>query len=159
MNKLLFSLVIVALTFISCGPDVVKYNDTVVDIHTEIFTVQNDFDTKLQNAIETDSYADIKAAADEALSKIDANIEKVKGLDVPSGAEAFQESAVTLFQSVKSLVESGAKFAAFTSESSEDDINKVIDEYNTISDKVSDADDVMEKAQKELAKAKGFDLR
>lgn len=159
MNKLLFSLMIVALTFVSCGPDVTKYNDTVVDLHTNVNNVHGDFDEKLDKAIESDSYADMKAAAEEALSKVDADTEKLKALDVPSGAEAFQESAEKLFQSIRSTIEIGAKFSTLTSESSEDEINKLIDEYNAAIEEYSKLDDAMGAAQKDLAKAKGFELR
>lgn len=159
MKKLLLSLVIATMAMVSCGPDVTKYNDTVVDLHTDVVNIQNDFDTKLQNAIETDSYGDIKVAVDSALIKIDAKIAKLNDLKVPSGGEAFQESALALFQSVRNTVDAGSKFASLNTESTEEAVNNVIDEYNSLSDKSSDAHDVMEKAQVEFAKAKGFDLR
>lgn len=159
MKKVLISLVIAIMAFASCGPDATKYNDTVVALHTDIVNVQNDFDTKLGNAIETDSYADIKVAVDSALAKANTDISKLQDLKVPSGGEAFHESAVALFQSVKNTLEAGAKFASLTSESSEEEVNSIIDEYNALSDKSSEAHDVMQKAQIEFATAKGFELR
>jgi len=159
MKKVLIPLVLALIAFVSCGPDVTKYNDTVVALHTDVVNAQNDFDTKLQNAIETESYADVKVAVDSALAKVDGDITKLKDLKVPSGGEAFHESALALFQSVRNTLDSGAKFASLNAESSEEAVNSVIDEYNSLSDKSSEAHDVMQKAQVEFAKAKGFDLR
>lgn len=164
MNRKLFPLIVGIFVLASCGgPDPRKFNDAIVDMHDEVAQIQSDFDSKLQDAIETDSYGNLNIAADSALAKVDANIEKLKDIKVPKGGEKMVETTMALFQSVKNTINGGLKFTTLqpdheTGEISDEALDSTIGEYNELSEKASSAEKVMIKTQDIFAKEKGFEL-
>lgn len=166
MKKITFflTLTIGLFAFISCqNQNPIKFNDEIVDLHDSMAQVQSDFDSKLQDAIQTDSYGNIGVAADSALVKVDANIEKLKSFKIPNGGKKLVETTMALCQSVKNTINAGLKFASLTpdektGEVSEDIISPMIKEYNELSEKTYLAEVEMFKAQEVFAKENGFEL-
>lgn len=159
MKKVLFSLITLAFLVTSCGPSVTVFNETIVKAHETALNAQNDFNTKLQDAVSADTYTSVKAAGDEAITKIDESITKVKDLGVPSGGEKLRDLSLEVFEMAKQLVNVGVKFSALPEDASDDDKNKIIEEYSDLMDKASDKEDEMIKAQADFAAEKGITLK
>lgn len=164
MKKLLLPLLFVFFIETSCGgPDPGKFNDAVVDLNESVAQIQSNFDSKLQDAIDTYTFDSIPKAVDNAVTNIDANIAKLKQLKVPSGGEKMIESSLVLFQAVRNTVSGAMKFTELvpsevTGEISYEEFSVIFDEYDELSEKASIAAAEMGKTQEIFAKEKSLNL-
>lgn len=157
MKKVLFSLLVLSLLIVSCGgPSPVKFNDALVQANTAIGDVSMTYQNDLTQAIDSESYESITAMTDSALAKIDAELEIVKVLEVPKGGDAFKAAALKSYESFRSLVETGKKFATLTKESTQEDFEKIETEYDGKFDEYSKTFDELSKAQLDYAKEAGY---
>ncbi|WP_165025992.1 hypothetical protein [Dysgonomonas sp. ZJ279] len=161
MKKVLFSLVVAVAAFTSCsnGPSAIEFNDAIVNANAKIAQQQIEYDSKLTNAIESDSYSALKVENDSALARVDREIAIIKEMGTAKGGEAFKESALTTFDAVRKLIEVGGKFSTLTENSTEEDFNKLIEEYNAQMNDYSTKVDAMGGIQAAFAKDQNYDLR
>ncbi|MDH6309260.1 hypothetical protein M2451_001831 [Dysgonomonas sp. PFB1-18] len=160
MKKVLFSLLASVLVLASCGgPSPVAFNDAITNANSVIMNVQSECQDAIAKSMENKDYSSIVAQTDSALAKIDAELAVVKALEVPKGGDAFKEAAVKTYESLRSMVETGKKFSALNSESSEDDYNKIYKEYEGKMEESSKLFDELATAQMNYAKEAGYEVR
>lgn len=159
MKKVLFSLLALTLVLVSCGTSPTKFNDALVKANTVISDVAAKYQDDLSKAIDNDSYADIATMTDSALVKIDAELSVVKGLEAPKGGDAFKEAAVKSYESLRTVVETGKKFATLTAESTQEEYSVIEKEYNEQLDAYSKTFDALSKAQMDYAKEAGYKVQ
>jgi len=159
MKKVLFSLLAVTFLLTSCGPDAVKFNDSIVKEQTTMISALQDYGNKLSQASSNNSFGEVKTLGDSLLIKIDKSIEVIKGLSTPSGGEKFKESAVDYFESAKKMVTLGDKAVALGEEPTQEESVAFFTEYGNIVKEVTDKENAFLAAQKEFAKDKKMELR
>ena len=160
MKKLLLSLLTVSLILTSCGgTSPVKFNDTIVKANETISHVSDSYTETLSAAIASGSYESIAAATDSALVKIDAELDIVKALEAPKGAEEFKNAALKTYQDLRAIVEAGRKYTTLTEESSDEEFDKISDEYDAKMDAYNASFEQLANTQKAYAKEAGYDLK
>ena len=159
MKKLLLSLLTVSFILTSCGgTSPVKFNDTIVEANETISNVSDSYTETLTAAIASGSYQSIAAATDSALVKIDAELDIVN-LEAPKGAEEFKNAALKTYQDLRAIVEAGRKFTTLTEESSDEEFDKISDEYDAKMDAYNASFEQLVNTQKAYAKGAGYELK
>lgn len=159
MKKVLLSLVAVMFVLTSCGPDVVKFNDSIIKEQAALEAPVMEYSNKLGQAMATNSQADIKPLGDSLLARIDKSIEVIKGLSTPSGGEKFKEAAVDYFESAKGLVTIGEKSSSLGTEPTQEQITAFTTEFTDLVKKMTEKENAFLAAQKEFAKEKNMQLK
>jgi len=160
MKKVLFSLLASVLVLASCGgPSPVAFNDAITKANTVITNVSSDYQDAISKSMDNEDYASIVAQTDSALIKIDAELAIVKALEVPKGGDAFKDTAVKTYESLRSMVETGKKVSTLHSESSEADYNAIYKEYEVKMDEYSKLFGELAAAQMSYAKEAGYEVR
>jgi hypothetical protein len=156
MKKILFSLLALALIFVSCGSTPTSFNNGIVEAHTNLTQIASDYIDILSSAVSAENYSAVTAQTDSALVKIDAELTAIKALEAPKGADSYKDAAIKACESLRAFVETGKKFSTLTAESSESDYNKVSEEYEAKMKVYSDDFDALTKAQEVYAAEIGY---
>lgn len=159
MKKILFSFLAVLLVLTSCGPDPVKFNNTITKANATITEISVSYDSDLSNAVSNGNFAAIAAKTDSALAKIDAEITIVKALDIPKGGDKFKEAALKTYESLRGVVEAGKGFATLTQESAIEDVTKLQETYQAKVDEYSKSFQDLATAQMEYAAEAGYQVK
>ncbi|NDV79398.1 hypothetical protein [Dysgonomonas sp. 511] len=159
MKKVLFSLIAVATFFVACGPSPVAFNDAIVNANTNITKIGEDYQNEVSKSMQNSNFADVAAQTDSALVKINAEIDKVKALEVPKGGDAFKEAAVNTYESLRDMVEIGRKFGTLTAESDASELNKIVDEYNAKMEEYTKHFNDLSQAQMDFAEESNYEVR
>jgi hypothetical protein len=159
MKKISAILLTLALVLTSCGPDAVKFNDTLVDCtdkaHKQIETLTDN----LNNALDSEDYTSIAPSAKSTIDSLNIYIETANKLEVPKGGEDFKASVVAYLQSLVAGCESYSAYSTITEETTDEQfnaINSAVEQTEEAQDKLFN--DLTAK-QKAFAKANNMDLR
>ena len=150
MKKVLFSLLVVVFALTSCGgPNAIKFNDAIVKANNELGEVFTDYSREMGKLSNAEDFSKMVAISDTALAKLNEKLEIVKNLEAPKSGEEFKAAAIEMYEYCKVILETGKKFATLTEESSVDEYNKILKEFN---DHLSSYDDLVRKTRKAQAK-------
>ena len=157
LNFIVIALVSVVLTACGGGGTLSPkaFNETAMNIFKAANTSLSEFDAKITEGVKSNDLASIATAAESALSKVEPQIEKMKGLAIPEGGEKYKESVLKSLETLKSIIETGKKYAALPEGYARSEFNALEREYNDKRKQLSTQLQDVAKAQTEFAKAVG----
>ena len=80
-------------------------------------------------------------------------------LEAPKGAEEFKNAALKTYQDLRAIVEAGRKFTTLTEESTDEEFDKISDEYDAKMDAYNASFEQLVNTQKAYAKGAGYELK
>ena len=135
MKKLsLIAIALISIVCISCGgkgsvsPQ--DFNNSAMEIFGEANNALSEFDAKITEGVTSSDLASIAVAAESALEKVDAQIEKLKAISTKNG-EKYKESVLKSLDSVKAIIETGKKYAELAEEYTREEFDNLEAEYNS----------------------------
>ncbi len=159
MKKLFLFMCAFCLLFAACDKrQEIAYNDSIVESQQVVVDEYIRFNLQLSHAIPTLSFDSIRIQADRSMSVIEQEIAKIDTLQTPENGEKFRESAITLFQSIKELVNAGGEFVVLTEKSPQDSVNMLIEKYNEKSEDYKFKNSEIQKVQQNYAQEKKIQI-
>jgi len=159
MKKLLFSLFALTLLLTSCGPDPIKYNDTLVDILEKANADYESIDGMFSDLIDAEKYGELGTVSKTPIDSLNARIETIKNLELPSGAENFRDAVIKYVESLIGAAKAYDGFAIMEKDDvSTDEIQAVTDNLEKMQEEFDKTFVIVTETQKEFAKKKGFTL-
>lgn len=154
MKKLIFPAIAALVLFISsCGDGYIDPQAYYDDIDAQYLKVRNAQDSLdiLLNEPEMDLTA-IDGAFEDAVKACDDAVAKVEGMGAYQGDEEMLNAAISLFNEVKSVINTEYKdlyelYKKPIDEWEDSDIDKMYDLFEQIDDKIYDKDDIFYDAQ------------
>lgn len=160
MKKLLFSFITLAILLTSCGPDPVKYNDTLVDYSKKAIENYDLIAESLNEANESDDYSKMANISQAVVDSINMRIDAIKALETPSGAEDFQKAVVKYLEALTDVAKAYSGFTILDDENVTDEqvtgvVSTIEEKDKVLADLIQEVND----AQVAFAKAKNFELK
>ncbi|NDW17848.1 hypothetical protein D0T53_02815 [Dysgonomonas sp. 216] len=160
MKKLLFTLFATALLLTSCGPDPVKFNDSMVSLMTK---AQKDYESvheSYEKLLEEEKYDQMGTISKSAVDSLNVRLEAVKKLEVPSNGEEFQAASISFIEALIAAAKEYDKLEIMGKEdATNEEIQAAVDAIEAKDDAVDSAFDSVTSMQKEFAKKKNIELR
>lgn len=156
MKKIYFAaLTLLSVVMVACGGGTTSpqvFNNTAINSFEKAGEALDEFDAKLTECVKGDNLADVPAAVDAALVKVDAQIERLNALNNPKGEE-FKQSVMVCMDIVKELLEIGRKYASLGEGYSNSEFNALEKEYNAKRMELSKALQTVGEVQSAFAKS------
>lgn len=158
MKKLIFITTTLIFLF-SCGnsnsPGPKTFNSSAISIFTQANKILDDFDAKITAAVKGNNVESLSAEADQALLKVDEQIEKMKAINAPEHGEEYKEAVLSSLEKLKSIVETGKKYSELKEGYSKKEFNALEKEYNNKRKDLSQQLSKVAKVQADFAKKTG----
>lgn len=163
MKKVLFmAAIVIPVIFMACGGGTMSpqtFNNTAMKKFEEANKALDEFDAKITEGVKSDNLASITVAAEEAMKKVDTQIEEMKAVKAPQTAEAYKESVLKCLDGVKAIIETGKKYAELKEGYSNSEFNALEKEYNSKRKQLSNDLKTVAKVQAEFAKSVNAKVR
>ena len=156
LNTLFIATILSSLVFFACGDGTMSpqtFNNTAIDIFKGANKVLDEFDSKITAGVKSKDLPSIAVAAESALEKVDSHTEKLKAINAPQSAEEYKEAVLKSLGEVKTIIETGKKYAELKEGYSKSEFNALEKEYNKNRKKLSETLQNVATAQAEFMKA------
>jgi hypothetical protein len=155
------SLFVLFVLFLSaCGggssvPSPKVFDSTAIKIFMDAKDVLDAFDPKITAGVKSNDLASIAVAADAAMTKIDAQINKIDALIAPPGGEDYKAAVKKCLEMSKAIVETGKKYGELKEGYSKKEFNALEKEYNKKKTQLSNELKNVGKAQEKFLEGTG----
>lgn len=157
MKKILLVLMVCALALTSCGPDPVKFNDSIINYVEKSHDQTTSLEGKLQEAIEKDDYSIITESVPAAMDSLNQYKKAIESLETPKNGEEFKSKVVVYLNSLTAMVDSYKTLSGIKEDSSQEDIDKIT---QAITDKEDEVEKIFEEVQTvQVAYAKANNMK
>lgn len=160
MKKLLLLLLPLSLILTSCGPDPIKYNDSLVDYYKIAQNRLTKFIDIASEDMDSGDFSNLKEHATTTTDSLKLDIDKINKLDKPSGSEEFHNSMISCMDALISYVNTiGDQYSQVTDSTTDKEFEDMDNAVNKSLEVSELKDKEMIEAQKKFAKLKKFDLK
>lgn len=127
---LLFTLL---LLFYSCGNKTERnISEEINNSYANVLQEQINVSNKIQQSISRGDFASFKTDVDSLLAKADRERDCINSLPVPEDMTSYRNSVLDAISSFQAMGEIGAKFTQLNVNSSEQEYNDLITEFNDL---------------------------
>ena len=166
MKKLLLLLLPLSVIFTSCEQkaDPVAYNDNLVKYSEDAEKRLEVLDSKIDAFFDSEEFSAeqftlLSESMKEVKDSIQSDLDKIKLLEKPSGAEAFANATVSYVESLLNQVNTyNEQYAKLSNENSDEELMKMDEAINKTLEDTDVKLDEMIKAQTAFAKANNMEL-